>query len=279
MALEPTESEHQVTTLHTMQASMRWRSTGKQARHDYGEIFMREAHDVGFTEVYSDIDILVEEGKKFGYKAYWESKKAETVIALREDLTVIDFDSQLVHPGQKGKAPVSGHSARNATWVQYEFEGNTIFDVEGHWVTNNRTVEREVKRRLMSTTIAGLVTEYGSGNALAFWKGDTNEDDKLDNAGSAVYTPLEENGLISCWDDAKLWPPTHKGKHKSTIDIVGRWKKDKRVSFNKAIVWPSKYSDHFPVSAFYDIRPEVVKPVPVEHTCPMCNAVHTGILL
>lgn len=264
-------------TIHILQSSGSWRDTNKQALSDFRKAFSRAPHLVGFTEVYSDINRLKRAAREAGYGVYYGDKyKVETAIAVREDIPVIDFESQRVHKGQKGEPPSGGHSARNATWVLTDFFGDEVFFVEGHWVTG-KTVDRKTKRRLMSVTLAGLMREWGRGDALAFGAGDTNEDDRKNNAGSEVYEPLEEAGIKSCWDDLGIYPPTHIGKSRSTIDMIFRSLADRRVSLQRAQRWERDFSDHYDVSAWYDLAEKRKRPV--VHDCPMCNLTHSGILV
>jgi hypothetical protein len=270
-------------TIHLQQASMQWRDTTRQARRDYRTILGRAAHITGFTEVYNDLDVLEREAFRAGYRLYWKTKtgKAETVQAVREDIPLLDFDGVLVNPADPGKPPAGGHSARYATWVKVDFFGNVVFDVEFHSVTG-RNVSRSAKRREMSEVIAGLVTTHARGDAIGFWKADTNADDREDNTGDVVYEPLESAGLISCWDEVKAWPPTHKGGDGSTIDVIGSYRKDPRVRLQKVKPWPYGESDHAQVSAWYDIAPQRIvvppAPEPVEHPCPACGDTHLGVI-
>lgn len=256
---------------------MQWRDNDKQVARDYAAILGRSAHVVGLTEVYADLDLLRSAAKRADYRVFFDTRtgKAETVVAVRDDLKVLRDGGQLVNPAEAGKPPAGGHSARYATWVDFEFGTDEVFFVEGHWVTG-QTASRTAKRRAMSDVVAKLVREEARGSALAFWGGDTNADDRQNNDGSVVYEPLEAAGLVSCWDEARAWPPTHIGKNKSTIDLIGSFRGDSRVRLHQAKRWPLGESDHFQVSAFYDIAERAEPPSEPPSTEPAVERVHAA---
>jgi hypothetical protein len=201
-------------------------------------------------------------------------------ICVRDDLTIIAKDATLVNPGVKGTPPVGGHSQRHALWVQVELWKESIFYVEGHWVTGYKQFEeRRREHDAMSTEIVRLVQEYGRGKDLAFFSGDTNVPDSEGiNPG---YKILDEGGLTTCWDEIGLYPATH-GQNNGpgkTIDIIGSYDLDVRVTCEKARAWPKSNADHNPISAWYRIAPLDVKPVPIVHGCPTCGNEHSGILI
>jgi hypothetical protein len=264
-----------VTTLHLQQASLTWRDSDREARTDIRAALARNAHLIGWTEVYADVDILTEECRRAGYhRPVWgptKSGKTETAIAVREDLQLLDHGSILVNPADSGTPPHGGHSARYATWVQAECEDEEVFLAEAHWVTR-RGEGRTAKRRRMSRTLADLATEHGQGRSLAFIAGDTNDPDQPNNDGSAVYEPLERAGLVTCWDEAGRYPPTHIGKGSDpTIDIIASLEADARVRFVRAETHPGSGQHRF-VSAFYEIATRGQGPV--KHACPTCGLIH-----
>lgn len=262
--------------LHLQQASMAWKSTPRQAASDFDRILSRGADVVGFTEIYEDLPALREVAKTHDYALFWETRtgKSETVLAVRSAIPVLKAGSVLVNKADPGKPPAGGHSARYATWVEVEWQGNTVFVVEAHWVTG-RTPDRSRKRAAMSSVVAGLIHEHARGDAVGFFMGDTNDDDEPNDDGSVVYEPLEAGGLVTVWDELGVHPPTHGGKRGGTIDVIGSWTADVRVSAARAKVWPWLNSDHGQVSAWYDIAPRVVRPRPV-HRCPTCGFEHSA---
>lgn len=263
-----------MAVLHLQQASMSWRDSDREVREDYRRILGRGSHLIGFTEVYRDLDLLrAEAGAR--YDLIWgptKSGKPETVIAVARGITLLEHGSVLVNPADSGKPPSGGHSARYATWVLVEWGGETVVFVEGHWVTAaGRNASRREKRRKMSQIVAEIVAEHAQGRAIGFVAGDTNDDDNVNDRGSVVYEPLEAGGLVTIFDELGVHPPTHTGRHRTTIDIIGSYVPDVRVTAKRVEIHRGGNSDHWQVSAFYDVADSRQAP---KHECPTCGLIH-----
>lgn len=253
---------------------MSWRDTDRDAREDYRAILGRGAHFVGFTEVYADLDILDSVAEREHYRLIWgptNSGKAETVVAVAAGIRIVDHDSILVNPADPGKPPHGGHSARHATWVTAEWEGEAVTFVEGHWVTDGDG--RAAKRAKMSRVTAEIVADHAGGRGIGFVAGDTNEDDNVNDDGSVVYEPLEAGGMLTVFDELGVHPPTHNARRDSTIDIIASYVPDVRVVAKRVEVHRGGNSDHWPVSAFYDVADKKQGRVP-KHACPKCGLIH-----
>ena len=96
------------------------------------------------------------------------------------------------------------------------------------------------------------VKAAGKGRGVAFWTADTNVDED-DPAGRAFYAALRAGGLEPITDALDLEPKPTRGRR--TIDVVGGYDPDRRVTARGMRVWPRDHSDHRAVSGFYEIRP------------------------
>jgi hypothetical protein len=246
-------------TLHITHASLSWRDDDKVTERDMHAAFRRQAAFATFTEVFGtrtkgNEGALRRIAKEYGYTVV--EAPGNDAVCVADGVKVVDHGGPLVNPAQKGAPPHDGHSARHAPWVLAEVLDEKVMVVEGHWVTGlKKDAERRKEHAKMSEVIAGLVREHGQGSQLAFWTGDINAADKAGvNPGFEI---LHAAGLVTCWDELGVWPATHGGKDGATIDIIGSYAADKRVSCKSARSWPKVESDHNPISAWYDIaQPE-----------------------
>jgi len=232
-------------------ASLQWSDPNKlTAARDMTVALKRKFPIVSFTEVFDGNERDLERvAKPLGYKL--AQAAGNDAICVHEDFKVLDTDATLVNPAQKGKPPVGGHSVRHAAWVQVRWESERIFYVSGHWVTGfGKNPDRTESHNEMSEEIVSLVQEYGQGAKLAFFAGDVNaRDTKGIQPG---YKILDQGNLTTCWDEEGVWPPTH--GHGGTIDVIGSYDLDARVSCVRAKSHKKVESDHRPISAWYEIK-------------------------
>jgi hypothetical protein len=251
--------------LHLMQASMQWRDTDAQTRADFDRILTRGADVIGMTEVSErnrNLRLLRDAAKPTGYQVFNDAAEegfagGETAIAVRKNLDVRSHGAELVNEPEAGKPPAAGHSARLIQWVEVIWEGNRVFVFEAHWVTGfGRRPSRTEKHRKMTDAIIELVQRNGRGTRLAFFMGDVNLDEETDRGRrqAATHARFTEAGLTTVWDELAVYPGTHgNAKTGGTIDIIGSYDPDRRVSADSVRVWRKLNSDHLQVSAWYDV--------------------------
>jgi hypothetical protein len=66
-----------------------------------------------------------------------------------------------------------------------------------------------------------------------------------------VDLALRKGELTSCWDELGRYPDT---AGRLTLDVVGSFDPDSRVSCLRARRWHKLASDHVAVSAWYQVR-------------------------
>ena len=234
-------------------ASQQWPDSDAQTASDIDKALAPGKPVVTFTEVSKNngnLPILRRAARKHGYRVFFEG--GEVAIAVKRGIEIIDSGATLVNPAQAGKPPTIGHSRRYALWVKIRYEGEVIFVVTAHWVTGFATdADRREKHEKMSREIVRLVRENGKGANLAFFSGDINAPDR--KAPTPGYAILTAGGLTTCWDELGVWPSTH-GRNGSTIDIIGSYDRDGRVSAESARVFRDGFSDHERIRAVYRIK-------------------------
>jgi endonuclease/exonuclease/phosphatase (EEP) superfamily protein YafD len=239
--------------LHLHHASLQWKDEDQRTAEDMRRALSLRAPVVSFTEVFPGnqrwLNVVAEE------KGYVPFMAGNDALAVRKNVKVLDQGEILVNPGVKGKPPAGGHSQRHALWVQMDLWGESVFYVTAHWVTGYKHFkERRDEHDAMSTAIVDLVQSNGKGKDLAFFAGDTNVPDS--EGVNPGFVLLDEGGLTTCWDELGVYPATH-GQNNGpgkTIDVIGSYDRDGRVSCDKARAWPKVAADHNPISAWYKIK-------------------------
>lgn len=245
--------------LHLHHASAAWPDSDAQSLADYRAALKRGAHVTTFTETSKangNLALLRKAAKETGHQVFWFG--GGQALAVPNGVKVLDSGGELVNKPDAGDPPAGGHSARYASWVRIELGGEDIFVVTAHWVTGyGNDPSRVVKHHKMSEAIVRLVEENAGGARLAFWTGDINASDVKQDGARPAWRILEEGDLTSCWDELGVWPSTHGsfGKKGGTIDIIGSYDADVRVSADRFMRYKERFSDHIPISVWYDIAP------------------------
>lgn len=175
----------------------------------------------------------------------------DTTILTRHQ--VFAHGSHLVHPGRPGPASEGGHGPRYIEWVGAAIGHERVYFHEAHWLAHLDTVARRLDHARMTRAMVRLVAAHGPGRRLSFFGGDVNVDEATDT-GARRDMPeylFSQGGLETIWDDLKRTPPTH---GRRTIDIVGRYLPDVRVTPLAVRVFPLLHSDHRQVIATYAVR-------------------------
>lgn len=235
--------------IHIHHASTEWKDNDRLTLKDMVTALRRGAHVVTFSEVFPGNEQLLRSVVRS--EGYWlANAEGNDAICVRRGLRtrVLDSGGALVNPGVPGKPPAGGHSPRYATWVTVRMGREVFTVITAHWVTNWGRPDREAEWLEMTEHVLKDVGHHGRGRRLAFVTGDTNMDD-VDGTHTALWYAFD--GLTTCWDEIGAWPATHRG---GTIDIIASYDKDARVRCVAARAWPKGYSDHNPISAWYEVR-------------------------
>lgn len=201
---------------------------------------------IGFTELGGSDVLVKQQAAVAGYRVLTMSSIG---IAVHRQLEVLEVSRTEVLEGQGGLKH-GNYAPRGVLAVTVRTLGGNIVTVhEQHWITDAPTARRAGKRREQSLAMVEQVEMHSRGGRVSFWMGDDNEDEGRREA--EVQKPLTRAGLISIWDDLNWYPDTHGPK---TIDVIGRYRKDRRVKARRAHVYPRRFSDHKLVEAVYSIK-------------------------
>lgn len=236
-------------TLHLEQASSAHTLTDAQAMQDALAALNRGADVVSFTEVQERHYQLDRACHVAGYQLLLPSR-GDVALALRS-----------IHkPRSQGTVPVQdavghdahtpAHTARVILWGAFSpFGTDDLVTVHSaHWVT--RRADTGGQQLELTQALGDVVAQHSRGARLGFWLGDTNSPDRPRDH-SPVDRALRRADLTSCWDELGAYPDTH---GQATLDVVGSYDPDRRVSCLRAHRWPQGHSDHRAVSAFYRVR-------------------------
>lgn len=245
-------------TLQLEQASSDFRLTDAQAFSDYLADLDHEADVVGFTEVHTRHRLLHAACDEQGYQLHMPpSGKGDVALAVRNVHRIVAAGAVPSIPGARPSvAHGVGHTARPILWVTFQPHGTTenVTVHEAHWVT--KRADTGGQQLQLTQDMAAVVASHSGGARLGFWMGDTNSPDRP-RAVTAVDRALMKGDLTSCWDELGRYPNTHGG---NTLDVVGSYDPDRRVTCLRARRWHKLDSDHIAVSAWYQIRRPQLRP-------------------
>lgn len=229
------------------QASQRYTVNGDQALHDFHAILAHGFDAVGFTEALTFHPELRRACADRNYQLVLPPE-GDTAIAVLFVHTITGHD--YVHVADSSHRPL--HGPRGVQLVEFTPRGTRerITFAEAHWLTERS--DNGHQRLAMTAAMADVMRTAGKGSKLGFWAGDTNNPDRP-SATSDVDLALRKGELTSCWDELGRYPDTH-GQH--TLDLVGSYDPDGRVSCTGARVYAQLHSDHRPMFARYSVRPQ-----------------------
>lgn len=228
---------------------MQFSDTHRQVNADLDAIFSRGADAIGFTEVDPGNlrPVLHAAAKDHGYVV--PVHRTSEAVAVRRE-TLLDHGVIPVHAGRLGL-----HGPRHIDWVEFKFGPNSVFFHEAHWVTGHgRDASRKRDHIKMTKAMIEATSRHGGGRHLSFFAGDINIDERFDK-GQDHSKPdylFNQAGLTTIWDELHRTIGTH---GRRTIDILGSYDRDGRVSAQKVKVWEQLNADHRQVSAWYRIKP------------------------
>lgn len=241
------------TPLHLVHASMQFSDTAKQKRADLAFTLGLGADAVSLTEIGGTQDILLarEVCGAAGYRLHHPGRGGEC-IALRRGLPILDSWKVLVHPPEGWESGHHPHAARFVVGLQFLWQTNRVWLFNAHWLTDFSA--RPTEHMAMTEAMIEAVEGHARGRALAFFAGDVNIDEATD-LGSDPRKPhhlFGRAGLTSVWDELGVTPGTHGPR---TIDVIGSYDRDRRVSAASVRVYRGRNSDHRPIAARYRVAP------------------------
>lgn len=235
-------------TMHIQQASSAFTLSDVEAMYDFTVALARGADVTGFTEVAQRHDVLRRACRLTSHHLLLPAQ-GDTALAVRESHKVLQSGEMLSVPGVKGPAAQGGHGPRSIQWVAFQpfGYGEHVTSHVGHWVTRKADLGRQ--QTAMTDDLAHAVRDHSHGSRIGFWQGDTNNPDRPHDLTS-MDAALAKGDLTSCWDELGHYPETEGAL---TLDIIGSYDPDKRVSCTRARRWPPAHSDHRAVSAWYKV--------------------------
>jgi hypothetical protein len=137
------------------------------------------------------------------------------------------------------------------SWVRVKVEHADVWFHTGSWFNVRSEQENSIRRHnQMTQQMCAQVRKHASGpDSVSVFGGDVKADDEEDHL-TDMNKIFRTNDLLTIWDEFKVYPNTWNG---STVDVLGSYNKDKRVTGHRYKVWPMQHSDHRFVSAWYDI--------------------------
>lgn len=240
--------------LHLMHASLHLSQADRFTREDMAWVCQQGADAVSFTEIAGKHDILRQVGRAHNYiPVEWTNNRGEALLVNADRVRVKDKGCVQAHP-----AGADGMPARYISWGKLAVGDATVWYHTGHWLPNiDDHRKRAARHNMMSQQMAAQVRKHAIGGDLSFFSGDINLDDQGSD-DARLNTIFRTNGLLTIWDEFKVYPNT---RGRSTIDVIGSYTGDKRVTGKRYKVWPKQNSDHHFISAWYEITGAVATSV------------------
>lgn len=243
-------------TLHIEQMSLRFNADKDVVHKRIREALQRAPDVVGFTECAAGVmrPVAIDACHAEGYR--FHGGPGDTATAVSPEHRVKDHGAIFALAGQPGPAAEGGHGPRYIDWVKFGFHGSDVWFHEAHWVTlHPDTALRHQQHQHMTVLMCAAVDRHGAGDRLSFFGGDTNVDEALDR-GAEHWKPhwqFAHHDLTTIYDELHTYPAT---AGRTTIDIIGSYNPDARVSAEAVHVWPSDAPalDHRQVSGWYTIH-------------------------
>lgn len=223
--------------VHIEQCSLQLEdSSVDHAMADIKDALSIGAHAVGLTELnLKDQHTLPELHALAGKQGYnlIHPQRSDVAVLVRDDLHIVHTDHL---------EPVKNRWLVSASWM---WQGSVMTFDETHIHT---THVRGGVRSVQQQALTRKVQRDGKGGHLVFWGSDTNRDMAKPNT---FRTALERAGLVTIQAALHDFRPTHPGN--STIDVVGHYRRDRRVHPDHVVVHPRGFSDHCRVSGYYRV--------------------------
>lgn len=253
---DPPKPAPKTERLHIMQASCQYSDPAADAEADFRAAFSRRPDVIGFTEVDDEARkaLLVRVGEDCGYVVHAPGGGGEVAVAVRKSLPILETGAVKVNDGVPGPAAKGGHRPRYIVSARFQWAGNSVWFGEAHWSTGyGRNPGRQEDHVALTRAMISAVTDNAAHRRLAFFGGDINIDEARDSGRDPLkpHNLFGKAGLVTIYDELNETPNTH---GHSTLDILGCYAGDGRVSAERVTVWPKGNSDHRQVSAFYNVE-------------------------
>lgn len=226
--------------LHIQQASLQAEAPVPERVAGLDTILARGADVVGFTEATAIHPELATACRRHNYRPIFPTR-GDVAMAVRRPHRVM----------HSGTIAVTEHGPRVLLTAVVAMDGELVSFTEAHWITR-RTDPHDKRRMLLTGKLGTTVAASARGSRLGFWLGDTNDDDTAADA-SPIQAELAAHRLTSVWDELGRYPVTHPPSGK-TMDVIGSYDPDRRVSALRARTYPRLHSDHLQLSAWYSVQ-------------------------
>jgi hypothetical protein len=181
-----------------------------------------------------------------------------------EEAFMIREDHKIIARGRQKVSSAVAHSpSRYVNWVGINWHGQKLWPHVAHWIVHvaahgkvTTTADRQRQNLNITKGMIRQVNSHGKNPNLAFFMGDTNINEESDNhvnSTQQINYNFRKNGLITVWDEMRVYPATLGGSHGPTYDVIGKYDPKRRVTAVRYKTWPMRNSDHRPISAWYDI--------------------------
>jgi len=233
-----------------MHASLQFSDPDRQLRSDVIWCLNRQPDWLSLTELSPKRAGMVHQlAEPSGYQLFTFPDSSAIVTRL----PVVNAGHTPVVDAQPGPPSAGGHGPRGVSWVKLSTPaGNAVFPHVAHWVTGfGHDPRRRAQHLAMTAALIRNVRKHGRGHRLAFVAGDINLSLPLPARGETGQL-FAAGRITTIWDDDPDPAATH---GRSTLDFIGSYDPDRRVTLTR---WKSHrlgFSDHRPVSAWYTIDP------------------------
>lgn len=270
----PTPPESEFLTVHALHASLQYSDTAAQMRQDIGDLFNR-AKDRGVwfltgTEAGPGADpteaLLREHGERTGFRVFKPKQPTDCWIAVARERIDGGWtkDYEVTIPGSSALYKALGKDPdANPRWgpkgvVSVGFDNDDVGRMNvgaAHYLTKGRSPKGQPINGIdhyhwneeLADAIGDWARKVGKGSALAFYGGDQNISDRLDDT-------FFGNPLTSLQDELKKWENTGHGP----IDVLASFDHDGRVEGKYIRVLDDseffQHSDHFVVEGGWKVR-------------------------
>jgi hypothetical protein len=249
-------------TLHLGHLSMQFSDSENANAHDLDVILGIGFDALSVTEFGDFHRNGVAAAREHGYRLVHpkgsNGRHVGSAWFLNEKMRLMDAAWLQVVPAVSGPAREGGHGARGILTADCRFMGEEVSLSTGHLVTAGGDPGRRREQIEHAQAMARQVARNARGYDLAFFSGDLNDDDQVGlTPEQSVNNVFASSGLVTVWDELGKHPGTLVHRGSRTIDVVGSFRRDRRVVAKAARVYTDSEitlrTDHLLVSAWYQI--------------------------
>lgn len=243
-------------TIHLLHYSSQFTDVTNATEEDLRFVFDKGADIITFTEMgnygnqRASYKAMLRIARNNDYRPVVGPGDTQIAVKVGNGVWVKNSGTVPVHPARTGR-----YARKYISWVHVRFHGEDVFHHVAHWVTTPTSTGIDMQRHIkMSKTVARQVAKHAKDDNISFFAGDMNMGPAKDKYPHQIF---RSKHLQTCWRDAGHRPATRTSG--STIDVIGRYKLDARVSFKRYKAWPFQNSDHRPFSVWYQITQSKAK--------------------